>query len=175
MPSKRRNGSTTAAQHKSSPAHAGGAFILPFCNTAQYKRLQRVLYRLCNYTVNTAKQRTGLYRGVSCHLAYSTAQDTRPTQAAIIPPVPRWTLDRSTHPPYYNRVYKGAAVCSLLWIYTRRCNTLQTMPARRRFRRFPRLVLAWHASGIMLSSWHGSAEPLTATAVSLFGLSLDSQ
>ena len=148
---------------------------MPRCNTASYKRLQRVLCHLCSYTAHAAKQRTGLYRGFSCDLPHSTAANNRPTQAAIIPPVPRWTLDRSTHPPYYNRVYKGAAVCSLLWIYTRRCNTLQTMPAWRRFRRFPRLVLAWHASGIMLSSWHGSAEPLTATAVSLFGLSPDSQ
>lgn len=122
-----------------------------------------------NYTAHAVKQNTGLYRCFSCGLPNSTTSNTRPTKAAIIPPAPRRTLDRSTHPPYYNRVYKGAAVCSLLWIYTRRCNTLQTMPARRRFRRFPRLALAWHASGIMLSSWHGSAEPLTATAALFSG------
>ena len=31
---------------------------------------------------------------------------------------------------YYNKVYKGAGV-RLLWIHARRCNTSQTMPARR--------------------------------------------
>lgn len=90
-----------------------------------------------NYTAHAVKQNTGFYRCFSCGLPNSTTSNTRPTKAAIIPPAPRRTLDRSTHPPYYNRVYKGAAVCSLLWIYTRRCNTLQTMPARRRFRYFP--------------------------------------
>lgn len=80
------------------------------------------------YTAHTTKQRTGLYSGVSCHLLHSTAADTRPTQAAIIPPAPRWsahtrpnaphryqippprrTLHRSAQPLYYNNVYKGAA------------------------------------------------------------------
>lgn len=31
---------------------------------------------------------------------------------------------------YYNKVYKGAGV-RLLWIHARRCNTSQTIPARR--------------------------------------------
>ena len=78
------------------------------------------------YTVHTTKQRAGLYRGVSCNCTHSTARDTRPTHAAIIPPVPRWsvsqrrnassiyqiptprrTLYSSAQPPYYNKVYKG--------------------------------------------------------------------
>ncbi len=78
------------------------------------------------YTTNAVKQRTGLYSGVSCDLPHSTAVYTRPTQAAIIPPAPRWsvsqrrstssayhipsprqTLHRSAQPPYYNKVYKG--------------------------------------------------------------------
>lgn len=54
------------------------------------------------YTVNAAKQRTGLYRGVSCNLTNPTTYDTRPTQAAIIPSVPRWIVSqrRSTSSAY---------------------------------------------------------------------------
>ena len=82
-----------------------------------------------NYTAHAAKQRTGLYRGFSCDLTYSATHDTRPTQAVIIQPAPRWsvsqrcstssayymsaprrTLCSSVQPPYYNKVYKGAAV-----------------------------------------------------------------
>lgn len=82
------------------------------------------------YTAHATKQRTRLYRGFSCNYARSTARDTRPTQAAIIPLAPRWsvsqrrntsseyqipaprrTLYRTAQPPYYNKVYKGAAVC----------------------------------------------------------------
>lgn len=113
----------------------------------KYKRLQRLLYHPCS-SDHAAKQRTRLYRRFSCDLTHSTAHDTRPTQAAIIPPVPRWsvsqrrstsstyqilaprrTLYRSAHTAYYNNVYKGAA---LLWIHARQRNTSQTMPARRR-------------------------------------------
>lgn len=46
------------------------AFILPGCNAAIYKRLQRVLHRQCNYTAHTAKQRTGLYRSFSGYLPH---------------------------------------------------------------------------------------------------------
>lgn len=67
------------------------AFILPCCNTATYKRLQRVLCRLCSYTTHATKQRTGLYSGASCNLTHSTAANSRPTQAAIIPLAPRWS------------------------------------------------------------------------------------
>nr|DAU62289.1 MAG TPA: hypothetical protein [Caudoviricetes sp.] len=38
----------------------------------------------------------------------------------------------------------------------------------------PSTWLAWHTFGIILSSWHGGAEPLAAAAASLFGLSPDS-
>ena len=62
------------------------------------------------YTTSAAKQRAGLYGGISCDLTHSTTCDTRPTQAAIIPPVPRRTLYRPAQPPYYNKVYKGARV-----------------------------------------------------------------
>lgn len=81
------------------------------------------------YTANTAKSRTGLCMRFSCDLTHFTAHDTRPTQAAIIPPATRWstytrpdglhryqiptprrTLYRSAQPPYSNKVYKGAGV-----------------------------------------------------------------
>ena len=79
------------------------------------------------YTTHTAKQRTGLYSGFSCDFTRSTAHDTRPTQATIIPPAGRWraytrpdALKRYQIPPprrdaaqvsaaaYYNKVYKRA-------------------------------------------------------------------
>ena len=105
----------------------GFCFALLQCSP--YKRLQRVLFRSCSYTAHTAKRHTWLYRRFSCDFPYSTARDTRPTQAAIIPPATRWstsqrrstssayqipaprrTLYSSAQPPYYNKVYKGAAV-----------------------------------------------------------------
>lgn len=105
------------------------AFILPCCNTAPYNRLQRVLFRKCNYTAHAIKQHAKLYRRFSRNLYRSAAADTRPTQAAIIPSAtrwsvsqrrstsstyqiqaPRWTLYRPAQPPYYNKVY--IRVCS---------------------------------------------------------------
>ena len=78
------------------------AFLLPDCNTAPYKRLQRVLCRQCNYTANTIKQRTWSCSGFSCDLPHSTAANTRPTQTAIIPLAPRWSVSqrRSTSSTY---------------------------------------------------------------------------
>lgn len=118
---------------------------MPCYDIAPYKHLQRPLFRPCSYTAHAAKHHTGLCRGVSCNCTRSAAHDTRPTQAAIIPPAPRWsvsqhrntfsiyqippprrTLYRSAQPPYYNKVYKGAP---LLWIHARRCSRSQTMPA----------------------------------------------
>ena len=102
-------------------------FILPGCNTAIYKRLQRVLRCQCNYTAHATKQRTGLYSGFPCNCTCSTTHNTRPTKAAIIPPATRWraytrpdALNRYQIPPprmdavqastaaYYNKVYKRA-------------------------------------------------------------------
>lgn len=127
------------------------------------------------YTAHATKQRTRLYRGFSCNYARSTARDTRPTQAAIIPLVPRWsvsqhrstsstyqipttrrTLHRSAQPPYYNKVYKSAEV---------QHTADHASPA---------------ACNLAPSTRRGSpaasgAEPLTATAATLFGLSPDSQ
>ena len=102
-------------------------------NIAPYNRLQRLLSSPYNYTTNTAKQLTGLYRRFSCNCARSTAYNTRPAKANITPPAPRWsvsqrrsassayqipptrrTLYRPAQPHYYNKVYKSAA-------YRRQC------------------------------------------------------
>lgn len=116
-------------------ASAEGAGLL-FCPAAIQPRAS-VYSAFCvvhvNYTANAAKHHTVLYCGFSGACARSAAHDTRPTQAAIIPPAPRWsasqrrnassayqitpprqTLYRPAQPPYYNKVYKGA---SLLWIH----------------------------------------------------------
>lgn len=86
---------------------------------------------------------------------------------------------------YYNKVYKGAGV-RLLWIHARRCNTSQTMPARRgqrlhlhrvspaAFDLAPGQPDTLHPAGQSSGKGTaGGAEPLAATAVSLFGLSPD--
>lgn len=157
-------------------------------------RLRRLLYRPCNYTAHAAKQRTGLYRSFSGGSSHSTATDTRPTQAAIIPSVPRWsahtrpdalhryqipaprrTLHRPAQPPIIIRYIRGA----------------QTMPARRGLdvSHVQRLAI-WHrvnSQGVPGQSGTihparqsssrdaaGGAEPLAACAAALFGLSPDS-
>lgn len=130
---------------------AEGAGLL-FCPTAIQPRTS-VYSAFCavnaNYTTNATKQRTWPYKRFSCDLPHSTAYNTRPIQAAIIPPAPRWsvsqrpdalnryqipplrrTLCSSAQPPYYNKVYKGAEVRRLLWIHARQCNIPQTTPAR---------------------------------------------
>ena len=110
-------------------ASAEGAGLL-FCPAAiqPYTSVYSAFYSIhALNTDNAVKPRTGLYRGFSCDCTRSTAHNTRPTKADIIPPVPRWsththrnaphryqippkrrTLYRSTQPPYYNKVYKGA-------------------------------------------------------------------
>ena len=125
----------------------------------------------------------------------------RNTSSVYQIPATRRALHRSAQPPYYNKVYKGAP---LLWIHARQCSKSQTMPARRghlipcvdlwqvlhpahllRGQRLhlykvnpaacdlaPGQPVALHPAG--QSSSRG-AEQLAATAVSLFGLSPDSQ
>lgn len=124
------------------PAHVAGLFFflasaegagLFFCpaaiqpHTSVYSVFCAV--NAANYTANATKQHTRLCRLFSGDCARSTAHDNRPAQAAITPPVPRWsvsqrpdglhryqippprrTLYRSAQPPYYNKVYKGATV-----------------------------------------------------------------
>lgn len=72
-------------------ASAEGAGLL-FCQATIQPNadVHIVFYTIhASYTAHAAKQHTGLCRGVSVNLTHSTAYDTRPTQAAIIPPVPR--------------------------------------------------------------------------------------
>lgn len=130
-------------------ASAEGAGLL-FCpNAIQPNTSVFIVFCAVNavYTASAAKQCTGLYRGFFWDLSHSTAANTRPTQAAIIPPAPRWSvcqrpdglrryknhrharaLYRSAQPLYYNKVYKGAPMS---WIHARQCSISQTMPARR--------------------------------------------
>ena len=109
-------------------AEGAGLFILPCYNVATRKRLQRLFCRPCNLysqitkTVYRALQ--GLFLGFvpfyrrkyqTDTSGYNTTCTTleRITHAWTactryqIPP-PRRTLYRSTQPPYYNNVYKGA-------------------------------------------------------------------
>ena len=67
---------------------------MPCCNTAQYKRLQRVLCHPCSYTAHAEKHHTGLYSGFSCGLTHSAAHDTRPTKADITLSAPRWSVSQ---------------------------------------------------------------------------------
>lgn len=106
-------------------------------------------------TAHAAKRITGLYRGFSCDLPHFTAANTRPTQAAIIPPVPRRTLYRPAQPPYYNKVYKGARVRPCYGsmpdsaAHCRPCQPgggLDTSHARR--------LAIWHRSAAGRTGWH---------------------
>lgn len=171
-----------------------------------------------SYTAIAAKQHTGLYRRFSCYLPHFTATDTRPAQAAIIPPAPRWsvsqrpddlhryqtppprrTLYRPAQPPYYNNVYKGQGcapvmdpcqtvqhiadhaspagsaptVCGLLAsvLHPAACD-LAPVSGQGAPGQFGTLHPAGQSSG---RSAAGGAEPLAATAATLFGLSPDSQ
>ena len=161
---------------------------MPCHNTSPYKRLQRVfvpsvqLYRPRRKTAHRALQVrfrpfavfcrccVSVYPAILHHLHHAGAH-----HSAVTPPVhtryqtQRRTPYRSAQPPYYNKVYKGAP---LLWIYARQCSRSQTMQARRSQRlHLYRVIPAGQSSN---RSAAGGAEPLTATAVSLFGLSPDS-
>lgn len=109
-------------------AEGAGLLFLPDGVQATYKRLQHVLCSPCSYITHAAKQRTGLYSGFSIDLTRSSAHNTAITQDDYAPSAPRWrasqrrstssiyqtpprrTLHRSAQPPYYNNVYKSAAV-----------------------------------------------------------------
>ena len=123
------------------PAHAGGAFllpciclgcrafILPCCNTAPYKRLQRLLYHPCSlyrqrrktahrtlqaYFLRFSKFYRHKYQtGASGHnTAYATLKRIMAPQRLQRIPDTTATPGRCTaqhRPPYYNNVYKGAA------------------------------------------------------------------
>lgn len=145
---------------------------MPCYNTAKYKRLQRVLHRQCNYTANDTKQRTRLYRCFSCYLTHSTAHDTRPTQADIIPPAPRRTLHKSAQPPIIIRYIGGAAVqhtadhASPAGSAPTVCGSLASATPG---------VSTEGSTSPPVQGQPGGAESLAAPAAALFGLSPDSQ
>ena len=99
-------------------------FILPRCNTAPYKRLQRLLSCPCSYTANAVKQRTELYSGVSCDCSHPAANDTRPIQSTITPLAPRWSVSQRRSA---SSAYQIQAPRRTLY----RPAQPQTMPARR--------------------------------------------
>ena len=77
-------------------ASAEGAGLL-FCPAAiqPYTGVYSVFCSVnASYTAHAAKQHTGLYRGFSRDLPHSIAANNRPTQAAIIPPVQRWSVSQ---------------------------------------------------------------------------------
>lgn len=147
-----------------------------------------------NYTVNATKQRAGLYSGLSCDCARSTAHDTRPARADIIPSATRWsaytrpdalnrsrynrhaeTLHRPAQPPIiirYIRGCKGAPCCEFMpdrAAYRRPC---QRHRVSSQAGHSGTLYPAGQSSGRGVA---GGAELLAATAAALFGLSPDSQ
>lgn len=128
-------------------AEGAGLLFCPFAIHPHTSVYSGFLYHPWLYTANAVKPRTGLCRRFSCDLSHSTAADTRPTQAAIIPPAPRLsvsqrrstsstyqippprrTLCRSAQPPYYNKVYRGGSAA-----YRKPClrRGLDTSHARR--------------------------------------------
>lgn len=123
-----------------------------------------------NYTAHAAKQRTGLCRRFPSYLPCFAAAVWR-----VHPAIPhrlrhagRCTGQRSR--PIIIRYIRVQRCAPLLWIHAKQCSISQTMPARRGLD----ASHTWHGISLALA-WHGSAEPLAAAAVSLFGLSPDSQ
>lgn len=179
------------------PGHAPGFYFCPAAiqpHTSVYSVFCAIH---TSYTANATKQRARLYRSVSGYLQHFTAVYARQTHADIIPPVPRWsahtrpdalpryqipaprrTLYRSAQPPYYNKVYKGAGV--------RPCYGSMPDGAADRTPCQPGGVsIPPTPGGLQSGTLHpagkssgrgtaGGAEPLTATAVALFGFSPDS-
>ena len=85
---------------------------MPCCNTAPYKRLQRVLFCKRNYTANTVKKRTGIYRGISCNLTHSSAHSTAATQANYAPPAARWSVSQRRSTSTDTRYQRHAGRCT---------------------------------------------------------------
>lgn len=175
------------------------AFIFFHAAIQPHTSIYSVFY-IVNATISPTPQNSaqGFAGAFPVDLLHSSAHNTAATQTAYAPSAPRWRayhqaqyLHRYQIPPpnrdavqlstaaYYNKVYKGAP---LSWIHARQCSRPQTIPARR--------LAIWHRvsgqgapgqSGTLhpagqssSRSAAGGAEPLTATAVSLFGLSPDS-
>ena len=113
---------------------------MPGGNTATYKRLQHVLCRPCRVIPPTPQNSTQgftmafpairlvlplSYGGASCYAVqlaprWMAYQRTKHLYRYQIPP-PRRTLCRAAQPPYYNKVYKGAAARPVM----NSCQTVQ--------------------------------------------------
>ena len=178
---------------------------MPCCNASIYKRLQRLLSCPCSLYHPRYKTEHRDLQGLFLRFlpfyhrryqprisGYNAAcatlgRITAPQRLQRIP-------DTSATPDavqvitaaYYNKVYKGAGV-RLLWIHARRCNTSQTMPARRgqrlhlhrvspaAFDLAPGQPDTLHPAGQSSGKGTaGGAEPLAALAAVFFGLSPDS-
>lgn len=142
--------------------------------TGAFPVICRVLLLLCGRASGYAAQPARRWR------AYRQAQCLRQYQI----PAPRRTLYRSAQQPYYNKVYKSAA-------YRKPCQRRrgQLLPFVDHWQvlhpahplRGQRLHLygvspaACNLAPVISQGAAGGAEPLTATAVSLFRLSPDSQ
>lgn len=146
------------------PGHAPGFYFCP----AAIQPHTSVYSAFCSahaiYTTHATKQRTGLYRSFSCGLTHSTAHDTRPTQAAIIPPAPRWSVSQRRN------------ASSIYQIPTPRRDAAQASTAAYYNKVYKRssdhAIPVGQSSGMDAA---GGAELLAAIAASLFGLSPDSQ
>jgi hypothetical protein len=148
-------------------------------------------YVHASYTAIATKQRTEIYRGFSCNLYRSAAADTRPTQAAIIPSATRWSAHTHRDAPHRyqipppRRTLYSSAQPPIIIRYIRVRPFYGSMPYSAADRRpckpggvsSCRLQIAGTLHPAEQSSSKGTAggaEPLTATAASLFGLSPDS-
>lgn len=174
---------------------------MPRCNTATYKRLQHVLRRQCNYTTLTAKAFTGICRGFSGNLPRFAAVVWRVYPAMLYSLQDAGGHTGKRNDSTDNKYQRHAGRCTgqhsrpIIIRYIRAqgcaavtdpCQTVQHIadyasPAEddshawiKPWHRIS-LALSWHMSGIMFFPGIGGAKPLTAAAVSLFGLSPDSQ
>ena len=175
---------------------------MPCCNTAPHKRLQRVLCHKCSYKAHTTKQCTELCRVISSYLPCFAVVVWRvhPAMLYSLQGAGRHTDKRnvSADTRYQRRAGRCAAHHSrpIIIRYTRvqgcapvidPCQTVQHIadhasPAGSRcFQRPAACSLApgqpdtLHPAGQSSSRGAaGGAEPLTAFAATLFGLSPDS-
>lgn len=184
-------------------ASTKGARLL-FCPDAMQPRAS-VYSAFCTvyavYTTHAVKQRTGLYNGFSCNFTHSTAHDTKPTQQAIAQPATRWSayqrpdaLHRYQIPPPHRALYRPAQP-PIIIRYIRvqgcapvmdPCQTVQQIADHASRVGSASPPVQGQPGGLRSGTLHsagqssskgtaGGAELLTAAAVSLFGLSPDSQ
>ena len=149
------------------------------CHKIAYKALQGLFLRL--FPLNRPRYQTDTSSyNTTCATLERLPAPGRP------PPIPDTTATpgRCTgqhRPSIIIRYIRGCSGAPLSWIHARRCSISQTMPAAAGSRCFPRPAACNLAPGqrsgaaVQSSSRSGrAAEPLAATAASLFGLSPDS-